>query len=350
MARLPDTAPLCLRTGLPGSAKSLRTVEEMDLYVKDGVPVFACNFRELSLPGVIEFADPRKWEELPAGAILYVDEAQRFFPAASGNSKPAYMTAMETIRGTGIRLVLLTQQPDFIHKHIRSLVGAHEHLLRVNGQSKSHVFIQNEVMDNPKSAAAKAKADWATYAFNTRYYAYYKSAETHVIVPRLNRRRAAAIVGLVGAALLGAWSFWSASGGADEPASPGQQSSQSVTVAAPSEKPRGIFDTPDAKPKSTLDLVLEQVPRIPEAPWTAPIFDGRPVVSEPRVFCISSASSCRCMTEQGTPYTLRESSCRYVARNGEPYNPYRKDEPALPATVAANAPGSPPPTAPAADG
>lgn len=64
-------------------------------------------------------------------------------------------------------------------------------------------------------------------------------------------------------------------------------------------------------------------------PWTAEVFDQRPVVADPQVFCMSSVptasdpreASCTCMTEQGTRYDLPQPMCRTLARNGAPYNP-----------------------------
>lgn len=70
-------------------------------------------------------------------------------------------------------------------------------------------------------------------------------------------------------------------------------------------------------------------------PWTAPIYDQRPTVTDPQLYCISSMegldgqgnhaeASCRCMTEQGTLYELSQPECRTLARNGPVYNPYRQ--------------------------
>ncbi|OQP75128.1 hypothetical protein IM53_018280 [Xanthomonas phaseoli pv. dieffenbachiae] len=66
-------------------------------------------------------------------------------------------------------------------------------------------------------------------------------------------------------------------------------------------------------------------------PWTAEVFDQRPVVADPQVFCMSSMPAasdpreafCTCMTEQGTRYELSQPMCRTLARNGAPYNPYK---------------------------
>lgn len=79
------------------------------------------------------------------------------------------------------------------------------------------------------------------------------------------------------------------------------------------------------------DYAAKHLPRFDTMPWTAEVFDQRPVVSDPQVFCMSSMptasdpreASWTCMTEQGTRYDLPQPMCRMLARNGAPYNPYK---------------------------
>ena len=181
MAALGKTAAITLLTGIPGSGKSLRVVDYMKKAIDAGELLYVCNFDgTLRLPHV-KFEDARKWEDLPAGAVLVVDEAQDFFRARRGGEAPSYILAMERIRKMGVRLVLTTQQPDYLDTHLRGLVGLHEHLLRVDGAEESHIFRSNEVMDNVRSKKARAAHDSEKWAFPKELYGLYDSAQVHTV-------------------------------------------------------------------------------------------------------------------------------------------------------------------------
>lgn len=109
-----DTASISLLTGLPGSGKSLRMVQRIVELIEQGTPVYVCNLAGINVPGVIPWDDPTKWNDLPAGSVLFVDEAQQFFRARRGGDPPSYISSMETIRHWGVRLVLATQQPNYL--------------------------------------------------------------------------------------------------------------------------------------------------------------------------------------------------------------------------------------------
>ncbi|MGE8398560.1 MAG: zonular occludens toxin domain-containing protein, partial [Burkholderiales bacterium] len=203
-----DTAAISLLTGLPGAGKSLRMAEAISKLVEKGEHVFACNIDGLKIPGVTLWEDAKKWRDLPAGSILFVDEAQAFFPERRGGEAPEYVR-MNKIRHDGIRLVLATQQPNYLDTYLRGLVGYHEHLLRRSGRQESFLFRENQVMDvvRQKLATIKRNYDYEVYKFKPRYFACYDSAQTHQIkyqMPALVKR---ALMILPVAALLavGAW-------------------------------------------------------------------------------------------------------------------------------------------------
>src|SRR4249919_828308 len=123
-----DTASITLLTGLPGSGKTQRMVKFLKEAHERGELLFVSNLNGLKLPHSV-CTNPRDWRSLPAGSILVVDEAQEFFRTRRGGEAPEYITAMERIRHHGVRLVLATQQPDYLDAHLRGLVGLHEHLV-----------------------------------------------------------------------------------------------------------------------------------------------------------------------------------------------------------------------------
>ncbi|MGY0561799.1 hypothetical protein ACW7G2_13905, partial [Luteimonas sp. A277] len=88
------------------------------------------------------------------------------------------------------------------------------------------------------------------------------------------------------------------------------------------------------EPEAIAEYLANLQPRAASLPWSAPIYDGRSAVAQPRVFCITSgegrngsgewsAGSYHCQTEQGTRVHMPEAEARMIARWGEPYNPYK---------------------------
>ena len=334
------TASITLITGLPGSGKSLRLAKYIKEAGERGEVVFCCNVNGLKLPHV-PFEDPREWRDIPAGSVLVVDEAQQFFRTRRGGDAPEYLTAMETIRHEGVRLVLATQQPDYLDTHLRGLVGLHEHLLRVNGKQASKIWRHNEVMDNVRSERARARYDSETWTFPTELFDAYESAQVHTVKATLSSRmkRGLVMAAVAVALVVGAvWMFKSTTG-AD---------AQARTAAAPDPAGRGDAPAPGQvppasrpatalekhEPQAIAEYMANLQPRAPSLPWSAPIYDERQAVAQPRVFCIASGegyngrgewkeASVHCQTEQGTRVVMDERQARAIARWGESYNPFK---------------------------
>lgn len=327
MSQIAETASITLITAVPGSGKTLRAVWYMKQAQQDGQTVFACNVNGLTLDGVIDFPDPTKWEELPAGSVLVVDECQRFFRADRG--VPSYIAAMETIRHMGIRLILLTQHPALIHSNIRALVGFHEHLVRQNGKESATVYTRSRVIDNVRSDKALAAEDHHTWAFPKDCYELYKSAEVHTFKRTIPYKYKRALALLAFAAVLLGFVVWKVRSAVYV-----DDSKPAATASASLGAEGGGKRASERVVIATAAHYAQQVqPLIDDAPFTAPGFVNRPFVSEPELFCMSSGhmagnrwvvETCSCVTEQGTRYQLEQSKCADVARFGGRYNPYRQ--------------------------
>jgi len=132
------SAPLILRTGLPGNGKTLNTIKEVDLKAKaEGRVVYYHNVAGLD-PSKLsaqwyEFDDPLKWYELPNDSIIVIDEAQgnesqpMFGVRDPRKPVPPHVSAFETVRHKGHEVHLITQDPRFIDVHIRRLCNLHIH-------------------------------------------------------------------------------------------------------------------------------------------------------------------------------------------------------------------------------
>lgn len=342
-ANLGDTASITLLTGLPGSGKTLRTVAFIKDAIDKGEVVFVANLNGLKLPH-IPFEDPRDWETIPAGSVLVVDEAQQFFRARRGGDVPAYLTAMETIRHKGVRLLLTTQQPDYLDTHLRGLVGHHEHLLRVNGKSAAKIWRHNEVMDNVRSERARARYDSETWEFQPELFDLYESAQVHTVKRVMSSRmkRGLILAAITAVVVLGVgWKFFGFFDFAGMPsAKPAALPSVGREARGPVERPvlqvaTTALDKHEAP--AVREYLANLTPRMGSLPWSAPAYDDRAVVAEPRIFCMDTgpgydaqgewqAASQSCVTEQGTRHALDEAAAKMLARWGEPYNPYRNPD------------------------
>ncbi|WP_234704898.1 zonular occludens toxin domain-containing protein [Xanthomonas citri] len=204
-----DTASISLLTGLPGSGKSLRIIQAIRYLMDKGAHVYVCNIDGISVPGTTPWADPHKWQDLPAGSILFVDEAQHFFPARRGGDPVETIKAMSTIRHDGVRLVLATQQPNYLDTYLRGLVGYHEHLLRQSGKQKTFIFRNSQIIEEVRSPLPRIKKlyDYEVWKQPTECFKFYKSAEVHTMKYQMPALVKKALMILPVVALLagGAW-------------------------------------------------------------------------------------------------------------------------------------------------
>jgi len=329
MSAIAKNASISLLTGVPGNGKTLRAVWYIDKAIKAKEEVFFSNLNGLNIDGVNDFPDPTRWEELPAGSILVVDEAQRFFRAGTG-AVPDYIKAMETVRHSGIRLILITQSPALVHANIRALVGLHEHLVRQNGKESATVYRRSRVIDNVRSERALASEDSEVWMFPKACYAMYKSAEVHTITRTIpSKHKRAAVMFAVAAAIFGvvAWKMREAT------QTPAQDSAAVPSARAGGAAAGSRRDTSGPRYASPTDYAKAHLPRFATMPWTAEIYDDSSPTGQPELYCMSSLPtasdmrepSCTCLTDQGTKYDISQGECRRVARYGVPYNPYKQE-------------------------
>ena len=336
------TASIMFLTATPGSGKTLRALELMDQAMSAGDKVYACNINGLCLPGVMPWANPEAWRDLPAGAVLFVDEAQEFFP--DQRSTPEYILAMSRIRHYGVRLVIITQEPGYIHSHIRGLCGRHEHLLRKFGGKKSIIYRTEECMDNPKSVRSRLTADKESWAFPTQYYQFYKSAEVHTHKFQLpTQARNAFVLLAIGALLVGKVGYSLYQRVTEDPHKVASAAGGGTASASEPGSAAGRASTPQKAPMDAESWASRFTPRVPEFPASAPAYDSRQVVATPRLYCMASqelgstAISCSCATEQGTRYLLAHDRCLRLARWGSGYDPFKAPQGELGGSTGAQA-------------
>lgn len=322
-----DLSGIIVLTGLPGAGKTLYMMQIAERAVQEGRPVFHNGINGMSLPGVQEWPDPHAWKDLPPRAVLLVDEAQDHFRTRPGSvTVPKSISDMERIRHSGICMVLTTQQPTYLDKHLRGL-SKHHHIVEVLSGRTSNVYHFRSVREDITPSSLN-DATFELWQYPRHLYRFYTSAEVHTKKLRIPKRFYILGAGAAFVIAFMTYAFW------PSPDTTGTDGSASADLSA-----RGFLAGPDEAnqaPLTQTQYAMRFLPRFPTMPQSAPAYDDRPVVAEPTVACMSSAAgqtangwkeaSVTCLTEQGTVYEMREGEARRLARHGPVYDPYKRPE------------------------
>lgn len=326
-----------LRTGKPGSGKTLRTVQEAMKAVSEGREVYALNVRDLDyeFTGIKPFPFDHldKWQELPTGSMLIVDEVQKYLqPCPPNTRQPDWIEALTRNRHYGIDLHLITQHPRLINYYVRELVNYHEHVVRIDGGAGAARVYGSEGLMSITPRGIVNDAEFRLWKYPTELYGVYKSADAHTVkryVPqRLKVLVAGALLVVVGLGFA-AWAMSGISG--DEVASEPERV-EPITVPAPERQPvpvpvERVTDHARSGYSNALEYAVLHTPLVDGMPWTAPAYAHRQVVAEPEIYCVifhsQPAERCTCMSDQGTRLHVEPALCRTIALDGV-YNPYRR--------------------------
>lgn len=178
-----------LVTGTPGAGKTLRTVELVIAWLKEGKTVFT-NINGLNAPGDLrQFDGYLDWTDTPDGSVVVYDEAQQHFGAdgGRGRSDRKDIEALEVHRHTGHTIVFITQHPRLLHSHVTRLVGRHEHIARMFGTSNTYKYWLDRLMNvDSKSDLKFAQLD--SWRYPSHLFQHYKSSSLHVNNRRIPKR------------------------------------------------------------------------------------------------------------------------------------------------------------------
>lgn len=305
-----------LETGQPGHGKTLRAMQLALEFQSKGRDVYVHGVRGLKYgeTGFIELTDPRKWQDLPDGAVIVLDECYTAFPRrAPGAKVPDYVEAMATHRHRGFDFILICQQAkQQLDIFILGLIDRHEHIRRKFGFNKAVILWWDKFSENLNDSNTKIIWSYPRDVMKRNMYESTVQDTTQKKIPWYIWALPLSVIVLV---LL----VWKITAFFDPP------------------KPVKVADKPDGKPamlaglggggdqveKRPDDIAKWLKPRIEGQPWTAPAYDKRPIVSAPELYCIAvDDGRCTCMTEQGTRYLVDVKICRSIASDGA-YNPTR---------------------------
>lgn len=342
---------ITLITGVPGSGKTLSVVSDLAKKVKKewaGRKIFTHGIPELTIPTekIPEghtINDMDVWLKYPEnnGSVVIIDEAQNIFPPRSPSSKtPQLIEWLHVHRHSGVDIILITQMPSRIDKHVRDLVGAHYHIHKTPLGIRMRYF-WDYCENSPKSGMKNARPE--VYKFDKKAFGLYKSAEIHTKVKTPKSRVLWVIpVALIVFGLTAYMGYSLLSGLGSSEKSDSENSSVSsvssfVDVKSDDLK-KGVNDKSvqagnemgiKMAPNQNKNLTEEMLkPKIEGMVESKPLYDSIRQVKqlEYPVACISGGKSgCSCYSSQGTVIKeIDKKTCNEYAKNGLPFNPYKE--------------------------
>lgn len=321
---------LYLLTGQPGSGKTNYMVSQLakspDLkdrvvYV-DGIPELDRD--KIPYLDIPEGHSPEDWPEwLPDGAVLVVDECQRYFrPRPSRQMPPASITELETHRHRGVDFFFITQHTRLIDVNVKSFVENHKHFGKT--QLGTRRIFEWQRTGNTDSRADTNAALVHPHKFDKSVYDLYKSAEIHTKIKTGRSKWVYAMPVILLLFIVLAWfSYGFIKNMTNSAANTQTTTEQSTQSVLPSEPSGSIPAQQSANINTPLSLD-DYKPAIDGQPWTAPIYNGlnRQIKAMPYpVGCVATSNTCTCYTAQSTPVSVTEVFCRHHIEKGV-FNPY----------------------------
>lgn len=316
---------LYLISGLMGASKTLNALKfvKEDKAFKDRQDkVYYHRINNLKsdfFPGWKPINDDelKAWMDYPEGSVFIVDEADHVFPQRDNKTKiPEYIQQLKESRKRGMDFVFITQHPSMVDVFVRRNIGQHNHLERVFGQERSKWFTWAKYAD-PTDRISRSQAVTKIVGFDKKYYDAYESAVEHTHQNRFPYKLLAIpfVLALAGVSFAG-WQFM---GWFDEPES---QSPVPIQQAQSLPSLDKVYIPEKSQTPGELDYFAQRTPRIPDVPWSAPVYDEvYEVKSFPRPQCYQWTSGddkdkCKCVTQQATPLDLSHAACVQIVKHG----------------------------------
>ena len=272
--------------------------------------------------------------------VLIVDEAHRLYPVRSASAKnPDYVESLAELRHHGVTLILITQHPTSIDKYVRDRVGKHVHITRAKVGTKAFSFY--EVETNLSKANLKNGIE-EFYSIDKAVWEHYKSASMHVKFKKkmLKIIWVFPLILIFGIALISyiVMNFGNLTDftGRNKTTSETEQliasdvkvpQNDTQTHARSNEKDAN-YATSASQPQTLGDDKYNAqmlTPRIPEQPWSKPIYDELRQAKnmEWPAAIIVSKGKCTAYSDQGTVLNVPDKFCRKWLKDGL-YNPYKE--------------------------
>jgi len=301
---------LFLVTGLPGNGKTLWCINHVEeLRQKSNREVWYHGITDLTLPWK-KLEDPKRWDSVPPGSIVVIDECQDVFPnRRQGADVPDYVERLTRHRHLGLDIFLITQEAMNFDVFARRLVARHFHLKRPFGMSRSRLYTW-EGLGNPGDFHSKREAAKSWFSFPKASFSWYRSAEVHTVKRDLPWMRLGAIAGALVAVVAAIWYAVAMLG----------DSTGASAETKEGGAPGGLMGSSSYVAAEWRDNPLK--PRIEGIPQSAPMFDavGRPVQA-PRISGCGalqrgSYMDCKCTDQQGNVIPMDKQQCLSALQSG----------------------------------
>lgn len=323
---------LTLVTGVPGSGKTLYSIEkllqpllgstvtrELEDGTKEEIPrTIYTNINGLQLDHeLIDFNgswvqsggtwkhvnDPKRpgeelhkhgihhWHEwAKPGAFLFLDEFQKAWPPRpNGAAVPPDIQALDTHRHMGVDMVLITQNCNNIDRHVLGLVDRHLHIRRFGNMPAAVVYEWDHASRALLYRNAITKKPWR---YDKKVFRLYKSAELHT----KQRRNIPGLVwfmalGLIALAFLGP-TVYARIQDRTSPDQANKSEPESLIIQESSQ-------TDQDQAQTGLQRVGEPLPATAPENRSEPVFSG----------CIAVKTACVCYTTTGQKVEQPPQAC-----------------------------------------
>jgi hypothetical protein len=318
-----------LVTGQPGHGKTAYAIDKAFQFQKQGRSIYAHGIKDFDYQraGWTFLEDPTKWEELPDGSVIILDECYTVFPNRNPGSKvPPHVEAMARHRHRGFDFILIAQQGLQLDPFLRGLYEEHVHVRQTSiMKSKTKLKRWTAYQGNVGGPCGDV-VDWVRPKYVFDYYTSTTLITTKRSLPMWMRWVLVGVIFVFLCLLYLKHRYTEKMENFEA-----QRTSATAGAAALPGAPAQGGGVAPTRPATPFEYAEAHRPRFGTMPWTAPIYDANAPTVQPQLFCMSSlpsrndtrAPSCTCVTEQGTKYDLSQPECRTVALNGAPYNPYK---------------------------
>lgn len=283
-----------LTTGTPGSGKTLNTIEIVHKRAKkEGRQVYYTNIKNVIFDDWIEFSIPEKWiDDLPDGAIWFVDEFYIDFPKLGNNSKrPSHYQELAIHRHKGLDIYFVCQGTLQIDSFIKTLIFQHNHYMRHAFIKGSWRFKQQDLMSSPTSKQGRANAEKTFKKDNKEYYGSYKSTVVDTSTKRIPLLYYFFFSSILLCLIFLYFLYYSKEKMIEDAKIKDSKNSEISE----------IFTSSFTEKKEEFNPIMAYVPRIKGLPETAPAYDDLQRAQDfPRANCIMSVDICKCYTQQAT--------------------------------------------------
>ena len=333
---------LYIRTGKPGHGKTLNTIKEVDASaLSQNRVVYFHNVTGLDTAKLkaewYEFDDPEKWFQLPHNSIIVIDEAQGWFGTADPRAAiPEHLSHFEIMRKSGFEVHLITQDPRYIHVHARRIAHVHVHYWRVM-RSQQLIRYENEgVIERVENHNSFKDADKSRIRIDKKMFDVYKSTNAeHHFKFEPSKKLIISIIVIIAALFLVFRVYLRYSEGTEEvnPQTVTESVSQAGGNLLSSILPGAVGGAAIDHQQTVEQYLNAHVPRMPDIPSSAPVYDDLTVpVTYPKLFCVSSSdpeliskrhneyyvleSTCQCYTQQVTKFHTTFEFCMTASQDG----------------------------------